>query len=427
MMNIGMRSPEDVTRTTRWRAALVGCALTGLALLSLARLTQNVTSAPTVRSEPHQQAIGNSRPTPRFGAPTEVTGTKRGTPLSRLKPAAKARLVETYGKLPLRFEANGGQTDGQVKFLSRGRGYSLFLTENEAVLALRRPSEGAAPTVGRNFEVQGLLLNPGDLVGGRESRNPRPVSMPPSAVHMKLVGANRKAPVAGLGELPGKSNYFVGNDPKKWRTNVSTYAQVRYKDVYPGVDLVYHGNQGQLEYDFVVAPGADPRGITLEVKTEHSELEARRGQTEIRPRIDADGNLGLPTEGGEVRFHKPRVYQLISDSGTRTARSYVDSHYILKDGDQIGFEVAAYDAGKALIIDPVLSYSTYLGGSMNDFGNAITVDSDGNIYVTGGTTSSNFPTTPGVYQTTYGGADGGYQSVNGDVFVTKLSLSLIHI
>jgi len=240
---------------------------------------------------------------------------------------------------------------------------------------------------------------------------------------MKLVGANPKALVVGLGELPGKSNYFVGNDPKKWRTNVSTYSKVRYKDVYPGIDLVYHGNQGQLEYDFVVAPGADPHAITLEVKTRHSEAKALRGQTETRARIDADGNLVLPTEGGEVRFHKPCVYQLISDSGSQTARRYVDSHYVLKHGDQVGFEVAAYDAGKALIIDPVLSYSTYLGGSMDDFGNAITVDSAGNIYVTGGTTSSNFPTTPGVVQTGYAGADGGYQSVDGDVFVTKLNPS----
>jgi hypothetical protein len=216
---------------------------------------------------------------------------------------------------------------------------------------------------------------------------------------MNLVGANAEAPVVGVGELPGKVNYFVGNDPKRWQTNVSTYASVRYKDVYPGVDLVYHGNQGQLEYDFVVAPGADLRPITLQVKSQHSKLEARRDQTEAYARIAVDGSLVLPTEGGEVRFRKPVVYQHMPGSGTQTARSYVDSHYVLKNGDQVGFEVAAYDAGKALVIDPVLSYSTYLGGSMDDFGNAIAVDSDGNIYVTGGTSSTNFPATAGADQT----------------------------
>jgi hypothetical protein len=335
-----------------------------------------------------------------------------------------ARFVEAYGKLPLRFEANQGQTDQQVKFLARGHGYSLFLTGSEAVLELRKPSTATAASIGRDLQLKELLLSPEVPDRGRGTSNLRRQSPRPSTVHMNLVGANAKARVVGLGELSGKVNYFVGSDPEKWRSNVSTYSRVRYKDAYPGVDLVYHGNQGQLEYDFVVAPGADPRVITLELKTQHSEAEGQRGQTETGARIDTDGSLVLPTEGGEVRFHKPRVYQLTSDSETQTAKRYVDSHYVLKDEDKVGFEVAAYDAGKALIIDPVLSYSSYLGGSMEDFGNAITVDSDGNIYVTGGTTSANFPTTAVAYQTIYGGdVGGGYQSVNGDAFVTKLNPS----
>jgi len=421
MMNIEIRWPEPKTRAICLRAALVGCALATLFLMPPARRTQDVTSPLMVSTRAHQEATGRPRATPPFRTSTEISRAKRGAPQVRLEPATSARLV---GELPLRFEANQGQTDRQVKFLSRGRGYGVFLTGSEAVLTLRRPSGLGASTVAKNIQSKELLLNPEGLVGARESRNPGPQSQPAAAVHMKLVGANPQAPVVGLDELPGKSNYFVGNDAKKWRTNVTTYAKVRYKDVYPGVDLVYHGNQGQLEYDFVVAPGADLRPITLEVKSQHSKLEARRDQTEAHPRIDVDGSLVLSTVGGEVRFRKPRVYQLISGSGTQTARRYVDSLYVLKDGDQIGFEVAAYDAGKALIIDPVLSYSTFLGGSVDDFGNAITVDSDGNIYVTGGTTSANFPTTPGVLQPIYAGDNGlGYQSVTGDVFVTKLSPS----
>ena len=362
---------------------------------------------------------------PPAGARIVATGTKRGALLGRSEPVTNARLLETYGQLPLRFEMNRGQTDQQVKFLARGRGYSLFLTGNEAVLQLRKPSEVSAASLGgQDAQFKEFLFSPEVLPGRHESGNLRRQTPPPTTLRMNLVGANHEASVVGVGELSSKVNYFVGNDPKKWRSNVSTYAKVRYKDVYPGVDLVYHGNQGQLEYDFVVAPGADPRAITLEVKTQHSESAALRGQVETCTRIDADGNLVLPTAGGEVRFHKPRVYQLISDSQAQTARSYVDTHYVLKDGDQVGFEVAAYDAHKALIIDPVLSYSTYLGGSMDDFGNAITTDSAGNIYVTGGTTSSNFPTTPGVLQPIYAGDNIlGNQSVIGDVFVTKLSPS----
>jgi Beta-propeller repeat len=436
MVNVATAWPRLVTRAICLRAALVGCALAALTFFLPTRYAQNGKSKQAIGSEPRPQTTGNSRAMLPIGATTESVDIRRGTPLGRPEPAARARLVETYGKLPLRFEVNQGQADREVKFVSRGRGYSVFLTGSEAVLALRAPSAMAATTVGENLELNGLLFGPDGFGRARASRNQRPQSLAASAVHMKLVGANSQAPVAGLDELSGKSNYFVGNDPEKWRTNVSTYAKVRYKGVYPGVDLVYHGNQGQLEYDLVVAPGADPRVITLEVKPQHSGLERLRGQTGRDAWIDADGNLVLPTEGGEVRFHKPMVYQLISGKATsgkatsgkalsaRTSRNYIESRYVLRDEDRVGFEVAAYDADKALIIDPVLSYSSYLGGRMDDFGNAITVDSDGNIYVTGGTTSANFFTTPSAYQVIYAGdMNGGYQSVVGDVFVTKLNPS----
>jgi len=415
MVNIEKRSQRRPTWAISFWAVLVGWALAQLGLVWLPP-SQNAISPLTNRTKANHQTTGDSRPMPFL---SEIVGAKRGKVLQILEPATKARLIENYDKLPLRFEGNRGQTDGQVKFLSRAPGYSLFLTATEAVLALRKPSPMTAPPSGENLQVREFLLGPKPLAGSHESGTPRPQP----AVHMRLVGANPKAVLVGLDELPGKSNYFIGNDPKKWLTNVPTYKTVRYKSVYPGVDVVYHGNQGKLEYDFVVAPGADPRAIALKINGQHLEVEAQlKGETETHARIDAHGDLIVPTEGGEVCFHKPLVYQRISDSGSKSSRSYIESQYVLTRGN-ITFQVGEYDRGRTLIIDPVLTYSTFLGGTMDDFGNALTVDSSGNVYVAGGTTSSNFPVTPGVVQTSYAGADGGYQSVQGDVFVTKLNPS----
>jgi len=159
---------------------------------------------------------------------------------------AKNQLLAAYGRLPLSFEANHGQTDAHVKFLSRGRGYSLFLTPSEAVLVLRKV-EGKRQEA---IEKDGPALSPQH-------------SELSSVVRMKLAGANPQPQVAGVEELPGKVNYFIGNHSSKWRTNIPAYAKVKYEGVYPGVDVVYYGNQGQLEYDLVVAPGADPSVIKL--------------------------------------------------------------------------------------------------------------------------------------------------------------------
>jgi hypothetical protein len=182
---------------------------------------------------------------------------------------------------------------------------------------------------------------------------------------MKLLGANPRAKVSGLEELPGKSNYFIGKDPKKWRTNVPNYAKVKYANVYPGVDLVYYGNQGQLEYDFVVQPGADPAQIALDVGAGFAPPAARlqphlRGQDAHATagetpalRIDAKGDLVVGTDGGEVIFHKPVVYQPATDHGQRTTE-VVDGKYALK-GSRVAFEVASYDKTRPLVIDPTLA------------------------------------------------------------------------
>ena len=289
--------------------------------------------------------------------------------------ANKPQVVENYGRLPLSFEANQGQTDSQVNFLSRGSGYTLFLTPTEAVLSF--PSR--------------------DRKGAGASPSPSGPSLPEgrTVVRMKLVGANPTPQVEGLEELPGKSNYFLGNDPSQWRTNVPHYAKVQYKDVYPGVDLLYYGNQRQLEYDLVVAPGADPAAIELSFE----------GVEKLR--IDAQGDLLLDTPGGEIRQHKPLIYQEVDG-----VRREIAGAYVLNGDRQVSFEVAAYDAGEPLIIDPVLIYSTYLGGSFSDRSFGIAVDASGNAYVTGDTSSSDFPTASPVQASNVG---------SGDAFVTKLN------
>ena len=393
--------------------------------------------------------------------------------------AAQPRLAEAYGKLPLSFEVNKGQTDSRVKFLSRGSGYSLFLTGNEAVLALRKPGvrsqdsgfrrhkpgepnlgaahQGSADLVPHagSAAFAGMLRSPApELETNSRTADPRtgsalqgllqspasfqfPVSnfQTPAAnneprttdalLRMKLVGANPNPKIVGMDELPGKSNYFIGNDPKKWRTNVPNYAKVKYASVYPRVDLVYYGNQGQLEYDFVVSPGADPAAITLAVTPASSRHAAKMAALHV----DKSGNLVVGTEGGEVIFHKPVVYQpeesrqssvvsrqlhSTTDKGQRTkdgGKHYVDGRYVVRNDQSVAFQVASYDPAKPLVIDPVLAYSTYLGGSGYGPGNGIAVDASGNAYVIG-IPSSDFPTTPGAFQSTFPGSA---------AFVTKLN------
>ena len=297
---------------------------------------------------------------------------------------ASARLHESYGKLPLRFEANQGQTDRDVKFLSRGKGYTMFLTSGGAVMALRAPGKENKQS--------------GDIREGEPGSRERGMESGRSAVlRMNLVGANRVARVEGGEELPGKSNYFIGNDPSKWRVDVPNYSRVEYQSVYPGVDLVYYGHQGELESDFLVAAGADAGAIRL------------RMEGAKRVRINREGDLELTMDGGKVVLGKPLVYQR---SGQETEKHIIAGRYTVKGRGVIGFEVASYDQREPLIIDPVLRYSTYLGGNGNDIGNGIAVDAADNAYVIGSTSSTNFPTANPL-----AGASAGGQ----DVFVTKMN------
>jgi beta-propeller repeat-containing protein len=272
----------------------------------------------------------------------DAPGTSELSSLATKQPSTeqKPRIIAGYGNRPLHFEPNHGQTAREVKFLARGEGYGVFLTPTESVLVLRS-REGAQRTL-----------------------------------RLRLIGANPTLVVAGMEELPGKSNYFVGNDPGKWHTNVPQFGRVEYREVYPGIDLAYYGNHHGLEYDFVLKPGADSRWIRLRITGDG------------RVHVDRDGNLLIRLPDGEVVHRAPVAYQEID--GVRNA---VAARFVLRGQHEVGFAVGAYAPDHPLVLDPVLAYSTYLGGTQDDIGQAIAVDASGSAYVTGYTDSLNFPTT----------------------------------
>ncbi len=295
-----------------------------------------------------------------------------------------------YGQLPLSFEPNHGQTDSRVTFLSRGAGYALFLTNDGATLSLQ--------TSGTD--------RPKALAEGLSSANRKwPTSPTDAVLQMRLSGARPDPIISGENELPGTANYFRGNDPEKWTTNVPTFEKVRYQNVFDGVDLVYYGNQGQLEYDFVVAAKADPYLIHLTFDG------ARRISVD---QLNGDLVLTLGKGAGEVRFRTPVAYQ--QEAGDQS-KHLIAANYVVDSQNRVSFALGPYDHSKTLLIDPTLSYSTYLGGASNDYGTGIAVDNAGNAYVTGYTNSANFPITSGSFQTTCGG---GCSGTSVDAFVTKL-------
>jgi hypothetical protein len=362
-----------VSKTGLSRAS--GCAFFVISVVAVAASAFVIFSPYRFRA-----TVGNSRPSSFASGFDDAPITMP----SRMNPAVR--------NLPLAFEQNKGQTDAAVSYLARTRGYTLFLTGNEAVFSLH-PASGS----------KSAQKAPEYRINNRPSMSSRVAARAPwnettAVVRMRLAGSCPVLRIAPDDRLPGSANYFIGNDPGKWQSDVPRFGRVSYQDVYPGVKLAFHGTERQMEFDFIVAPGADARPIDLQFN----------GAQSIR--TDDAGNLVIASAAGAVLLHKPVAYQ--KRDGTSGP---ISAGFVLEGNNRVGFELGAYDHSRELVIDPSVSYaySTYLGGSLEDDGYGIAVDSSGNAYVTGRTSSVDFPIKGGVGSNTN---QGGF-----DVFVSKIA------
>lgn len=288
--------------------------------------------------------------------------------LTALALAVRAQMPAALGNLPLYFTAASGPTNHPAQFVAQGGDSQFLISPVEAQFNLQK-SDAATREI--------------------SSRT----------VRMRFVGANSRAQILGKDELPGKINYLVGNNPSQWQTGMATFARLRVEQLYPGVNLTYYGNQRQLEYDLAIAPGVNPDAIQI-----------RFGGVD-KTSIGAQGELILALGKDEIDQPKPVIYQVINGQ-----RQVVSGGYRLVDAHTVAFAIGKYDGRLPLVIDPVLSFSTYFGGNGNDTAWSVALDTNGFIYIAGDTLSSQFPTNsrPNGYQTNFSGG-----GITGDAFVAK--------
>ncbi len=300
---------------------------------------------------------------------------------TKVKPVAR-----DLGRLPLSFERNEGQADAKVRFLTHSGDSALFLTPSEAVFTL--PAQPSGP-----FRKH---TSPEKKRGTQQATQ----KIMQTALRMQMVGSDPKASSLQQQPLEGRINYFIGKDPSKWHAGVPTFGRVGFHQVYHGVDLIYYGNQRHLEYDFIVAPHADPRQIKLH-------FAGAQGVN-----INASGELVVRVQGRELKWQKPTVYQQ-DGAGKHSVAARFRLKRLPNGKSGVSFALGRYDTALPLVIDPLLTYSTYLGGSDNDAATSIAVDSSGNAYITGYAYSTDFPVTSGAYETVT-------VAHSATVFVTKL-------
>ena len=304
-----------------------------------------------------------------------------------ITPAARERLQATFSALPLAFEQNQGQTDPQVKYMARANGYRLYLTSSQAIFTIHK--QGGESDVRRM--MMDRRLGPSGVKSMLRRRAQQKSKALIAAVHMKMLGANPTAQLTPSAPQPAKVNYFIGKDSSKWHSDVPLFGQVSYRNLYPGIDLAFHGNGKQFEFDYLIKPGANANAITL----------GFQGADQIS--TNSSGDLVLDTMAGPIEMHRPVAYQ--EKSGVRQS---VDVRFLVS-GNNVSFALGSYDRTRELVIDPTVTYSTYFGGDFADYGTGIVLNGGGNAFIVGATDSSTIP-----------GDSNGTNSGSFDVFVTGI-------